>query len=138
MKATIEFDLANEADRRALEAALSAADQAREPVQPIEEPDFGTPEHELVYQTVVDQPGHALRIYHELLVDNPAADFSGPIEDNDERERLQEILWELRRDGLLTVEGRVWQPVERRSSSLDEFVPTRNEDDGQDGQPMSE
>lgn len=108
MEVTVTFDIETESDRKALDRALSDSEERPEKEEPDEPQSFPSEGHRLVYEAVEANPKHALRVYHQSLVDNPETSFNDYDGWNDERKDVRAKLWELEDMDYVENDGQLW------------------------------
>ena len=111
MEVTVTYDLDIESDRQALIRTIPELGHERED-EDAERSSMPSEEHRLVYEAVRDNPRHALRVYHEALVEDEDTPYSNYDGWNDERLNVREKLWDLKELGYVDNDTQLWYPAE--------------------------
>ena len=116
MKATIEYDLESERDRRILMETLSGTDLDNESDSSgsprVDTHDSLTEDHQALYEAVKDNPNHALRIYHRALADDDRTSYNDADTGwNSERADIQQKMRDLRDHDYVELNNQAWVPA---------------------------
>lgn len=115
MEVTVTYDMDIESDCQALMRTIPELDQEDQDEEEREDDgraSMPSEEHRAVYEVVQANPRHALRVYHEALVEDSETLYNDLNGWNEERRDVRSKLWDLKDLGYVNNDTQLWYPVE--------------------------